>query len=87
MALFSPKYPEGAEPQPKKSRREKRIERWEAEVRARKEITEEQLRELEQAGCRVERRSKGVVVYSTTPGGGHSQHVYPALGNGRYWKG
>lgn len=71
-----------------RERQQKKIDRHAAEARALRErdtvITDEQLRQLENAGHRVERQRYGVIVHWND--GTHSTSSYPALGNGRYQK-
>lgn len=79
MGLFTPKYPPGAEPTKKESRRDARKAREET----RGTVTEADLRSWERSGWIVRRGAEYVVV-EREQSGSYEMCSFTVLGNGRY---
>jgi len=86
MALFNPKYPRGGAPAKKPTRQQRHEQKLREAEERHKTITEADLRKWEQAGYKVDRRSKYVVVEWRNKQGGWEMRSFTVLGNGRYGK-
>lgn len=83
---FAPKYPTSATPAATgpTTRRERRAAARQPVDHS--TIGENDIREYERRGWKVDRRSRHVVVERTTPGGGTEMRSFTVLGGGRYGK-
>ena len=84
MGLFTPKYPDGAGPEPKPSRRERREAEEAAAVERRTTIGEADLRRWEAQGWQIERRTRHVLVSRGDGVTSSEMRSFTVLGNGRY---